>query len=116
MPEFASAAWFADLTAVAVDHRHPDLPVLVLEVTVVDARPDDIGCWHVELGDPVAVRRGPAPRADLALVTDRATGERLAAGTLNAQGAISEGRLQVRGDLRALAAAAPLLATIGRAR
>ena len=50
---------------------------------------------------------------DVTLVVDRVTAAALAQGTLNAQRALTDGRLSIRGDARTLAAADATLAALG---
>jgi len=67
--------------------------------------------WRMHLGpDGVMIDEGSP---DVTLVVDRVTAAALAQGTLNAQRALTDGRLSIRGDARTLAAADATLAALG---
>jgi SCP-2 sterol transfer family len=61
---------------------------------------------RVDVGDA-------APPADVTFVCDRETAAGLAQGTLNAQRALTSGRLKLRGEVDRLAAASGALAGLG---
>lgn len=116
MVEFGTRAWFDEFVARAA-RLHIDLePPLIVEARVLDPADADadigigIGIWHLRVGSSVEVAEGEAAAATVALVCDRDTAALLASGTINAQEAISSGRLQVNGDIAAVVAAAPTLA------
>jgi hypothetical protein len=104
VPEFLSDAWLAALDDAARQVvLEPVLEPFVLEqvVTGVDAR--GTVTYHVVFAtDGVRVSSGPAPTADVTLVTDVETAARLARGEGNAQQALASGRFRVRGDIETL--------------
>jgi hypothetical protein len=63
--------------------------------------------------DGVRVLTTPNGRADLTFVCDYETAAALAQGVTNAQAALMEGALQLRGDVERFAAARDALVTIG---
>lgn len=115
MSAFGSEAWFDDLVAraAAIELAERCDPAIVV-AQHVDGAPDlAVDRWYLVIAERVAISREPP----LGVVTveihcDPATGADLAAGTLNAQRAISTGRLRVRGDIAALVVAAPTLASL----
>jgi hypothetical protein len=110
--EFATRAWFDELVARAA-RLHAELdPPLIVEQRIADPTDGDIGIWHLRIGSSVEVVEGEAAAATVALVCDRATAALLASGALNAQEAISSGRLQVSGEIAAVVAAAPTLVAL----
>jgi len=79
-------------------------PVMVLQ-QVVTATPDGDVTYHVVIAPDATVelRRGPAPRPDLALTSDYPTAVAIATGELSAQTALVEGWVRIGGDLSRLA-------------
>jgi hypothetical protein len=128
--EFLSTEWLAALDAAARGAPQlaacaPGAP-FVLEQRVSVAGHDDDGGG--DSGDDVGedevvyqivlapggarVVSGRAGEPDLVLLTDVATAGALARGERNAQSVLAEGRLRVRGDLRALTRRAEALRAI----
>jgi len=93
--------------------RFAQAPIAIAqEVTAEDAAPvryvivlDDRG-GRLETGTSAA-------RADVTLVCDRDTAAALARGTVNAQRALTSGRLKLRGEIDRLAAASTALSGLG---
>lgn len=133
MPEFLSPEWIEALAAAARAAPPPAAPAhpLVVEYLLTDDRDPggadepagrgavpggsrDAARYHVAITpDAIRVTPGPADRADLVFVTDRATAYALHRGSLLAQDAFAAGRLKVRGDLNALAGVRSTLAALG---
>jgi len=77
---------------------------------------DDIAVRYVIVLDAAGGRVDTETRdrpADVTFVCDRSTAARLAQGTLNAQRALTSGRLKLRGEVDRLAAAGNALADLG---
>jgi putative sterol carrier protein len=105
VPEFLSAAWIDALDTAA---RTAVLPVeaagtsITVEQVVRDA-PDGEVRYHLRLESGHAcVQRGAAEAPDLRLYSDYDTAVRLQQGEINAQDALTAGRLKVQGRLEAL--------------
>jgi predicted lipid carrier protein YhbT len=88
---------------------------LVLEQEVRDA-PDGVVRYQMTFaGARLTVEPAPTRTADLTFVCDHATAVALARGETNAQAALMEGRLRIRGDVERLATARDALAAMGDA-
>jgi hypothetical protein len=110
-----SAAWFDDLVvrAAAIELGEGCDPVVVVANCIDGAPEGTIDRWYLRLADDVAISRDPPPQpVTVEIHCDPGTAASLAAGTLNAQQAISTGRLRLRGDIAALVVAAPTLASL----
>ncbi len=118
MPEFLSPEWIDALDRAARGAHPPvGLPRPLTVDYVVDHGPGPgrraDARYHVSItSDGFRVRPGPAPRADLAFVTDRSTAYALHTGAVGAQDAFASGRLKVKGDLNVLAGARPVLTAL----
>ena len=115
MSSFLSEEWLAEMAAAAA--RAPGvtgIERLVVEnaVTGVPGRGDVRYCLVVT-DDALRVETGEElPASDVELVTDYETAARLAQGAMNAQQALADGRLTVRGKIGALGAGAGVLGTL----
>lgn len=112
MPEFLSAAWIDALDAAARTTALPDEAAdasITVEQVVRDA-PDGEVRYHLRIESGHArVHRGPADAPDLRLYSDYDTAVGLQRGEINAQGALTDGRLRVQGRLEALRRASEAL-------
>ncbi len=110
MVRFLSPQWVDAMNAAAADATvDPDVRVSVGQAV------DDVS-YRVDVADgKVAFVHGTTDGADLTLVQDRATAVAIARGELPAQQAVADGRLCLRGDVRALVANAPALAAVADA-
>jgi hypothetical protein len=115
MPEFLSAAWIDALDAAARTAALPDEAAdtsITVEQVVRDA-PDGEVRYHLRLESGQArVQHGPADAPDLRLHSDYDTAVGLQRGEINAQGALTAGRLKVQGRLEALRHASEALRTL----
>lgn len=94
MGDLLSDAWFERLA----DRLAPVTSATRLAVGV-EVRGDETFEYQVRLGPTGAtVDRSPAEAPDLTLVLDEASARALAAGRINAQRLLLEGRLKLRGD------------------
>jgi hypothetical protein len=112
MPEFLSREWIDALDDAA---RGATLPAdaadlsLTVEQVVRDA-PDGEVHYHLRLEDGHArVRNGPARAPDLRLFTDYDIAVRLQRGEINAQDALTAGRLKLQGRFERLLHASDVL-------
>jgi hypothetical protein len=117
MTAFLTPEWLdlLDAAARAVSPR-PDLAAghrLVLGQEVRDAPGGTVRYRLAFDADGVRVVRSDGGDADLTFVCDYATAADLAAGRTNAQSALMEGTLQVRGDVERLSAARDALLALG---
>lgn len=105
VPEFLSAEWIDALDAAARGAALPDVAAdvsLTVEQVVRDA-PGGEARYHLRLdGGRVRVRRGPAEAPDLRLLTDYDIAVRLQRGEINAQDALTAGRLKMQGRFERL--------------
>jgi putative sterol carrier protein len=105
VPEFLSAEWVDALDAAARGASLPDAAAalsLTVEQVVRDA-PGGEARYHLHLeGREVRVRRGPAEAPDLRLFTDYDVAVRLQQGEINAQDALTTGRLKLQGRFERL--------------
>ncbi len=110
MAEFLSDDWFDSIAArAAATVADPEIR-LTLQQTVDNDPPIT---WHTVIANGVvSIQRGAAEAADVRLVSDAVTAERIHAGSLSAQRAFLDGHLRIGGDLAALMAAREALATI----
>jgi hypothetical protein len=113
--EFLSESWIAELDRAA--RAAPSLVALGSpEPLVVEQRVqhgDHEVVYHLAFtGDGARVERGPAPAADLVVLTDMDTARRLQQGTLNAQQAAVRRKLTVRGQMGRLRSAAEALRSL----
>ena len=114
--EFLTGEWVAALDAAARGSgalRVAAGDPLVVELVVRD--PDGIERrHHLRVGaDSAAAGVGGAADVDVVVIVDRETAAALAAGTLNGQRALIEGRLKLRGDVNRLAAHREALVALG---
>ena len=105
MPEFLSAAWIDELDAAARMAALPDEATdtsITVEQVVRDAPGGEVR-YHLRVeGGHVRVQRGAADAPDLRLYSDYNTAVGLQRGEINAQDALTAGRLKVQGRLEAL--------------
>ncbi len=102
MAEFLSDAWFAELADAAATATTPDDLSLVIEQAVHGS---SSGVWHLVIsGGSISVIRDHHAAPDIRLLSDHETAEGIRGGTLSAQRAFLEGRLQIGGDIQALIA------------
>jgi len=110
--KFLSDEWIAAMDATA---RAVAAPTgLVVEQLVRDVPSRGDVRFHVVFAEAGArVLGGAAPRADVRLSSDYATAVALARGEINAQEALSHGRLRIVGDVNALVARSEALLALG---
>jgi hypothetical protein len=105
VPEFLSLAWIDALDATARTAALPDEATdtsFTVEQIVRDA-PDGEVRYHLRLeGGRARIQRGAADAPDLRLYSDYDTAVLLQRGEINAQDALTAGRLKVQGRLEAL--------------
>jgi putative sterol carrier protein len=110
--EFLSAAWIDALDAAARTAVLPDEAAgmsITVEQVVRDA-PDGEVRYHLRLeGGHARVQRGAADAPDLRLYSDYDTAVGFQQGEINAQDALTAGRLKVQGRLEALQRASDAL-------
>jgi putative sterol carrier protein len=115
VPEFLSEAWIDALDTAARTAALPDEAAdtsFTVEQVVRDA-PDGEVRYHLRLENGRArVQRGAADAPDLRLYSDYDTAIRLQQGEINAQDALTAGRLKVQGRLEALQHASDALRTL----
>ena len=111
MATVGSDAWIAAFARAARDRG---APVAVGEPLVVQLELTDTGAaWYVEVrGDGARVVAGRHPAPDVTFSQDAATAAAVNRGDLSAQAAFLDGRLQVRGAVGRLPAAAAALAAL----
>jgi hypothetical protein len=121
---FLSAEWLRAFDAAlradrGLGARFAANPIAIAQEVTVDA-PDVIRYVVVLDGtggrvesDAGAIRATRATEADVTFVCDRDTAVDLARGSMNAQGALTNGRLKVRGEVDRLAAASSALTGLG---
>ncbi len=109
MVQFPSKAWFEDLAVTSARLTISSNPPLVVQQIITDAAGDDIASWHMRIAEVVSVALGEVASPTITLTSDRETAIALASGRLNAQAAISGGRLRVSGDIAALVQVTPAL-------
>lgn len=108
MAEFLSDNWFDALIERAGSVVADPAITIVLQQTV---EADSTVIWHTVIADgQVHVAQGGAEKADVRLLTDLATGTGINDGTISAQRAFLDGKLQIGGDLHGLMAARDSLA------
>lgn len=128
MPEFLTEEWFETLAAALASLPAKTAPVEALARglrvgQVVTGVPGSAGAsgvlgsevhYIVELcpDGSVSVVRGSTEDADVTIVEDFATAKAIAAGTSSVSDMLNVGKVKLRGDTRALLAAAELLAVI----
>jgi hypothetical protein len=127
VPEFLTEEWFETLAAALASLPAKTAPVEALARglrvgQVVTGVPGSgasgvLGSevhYTVELcpDGSVSVVRGSTEDADVTIVEDFATAEAIAAGTSSVSDMLNAGKVKLRGDTRALLAAAELLAVI----
>jgi putative sterol carrier protein len=110
---FLTDAWLDDLDAAARVAELPTEASLVLQQVVTDG-PDghEVAYALVVRDGRVRVERGRAGNPDLVFTQDRATAAAIHRGELSAQAAFMQGRLRLRGDLRAVVDRAGELAAV----
>lgn len=110
MVRFLSPEWVDAMnTAAATATVDPDVCVSVGQIV-------DGLSYRVDVaGGKVVFVHGTTDGAHLTLVQDRLTAVAIARGELPAQQAVADGRLRLRGDVRALVANAPAFAAIANA-
>ena len=118
MPEFLSDEWLAafdrELRAdPTIADRFADSPIAIAQ-EVIDGG-SRRGYVVVLDGEGGRVERDGTVPGDVTFVCDRDTAVALARGELNAQRALTSGRLKLRGDIDRLGAAAGALITLGDA-
>jgi hypothetical protein len=105
VPEFLSAAWVDALDAAARAAVLPDEAAggsVTVEQVVRDAPEGEVR-YHLRLeGGRARVHRGAAEAPDLRLSSDYDVAVRIHQGEINAQDALTEGRLKVQGRFEAL--------------
>ena len=115
MTEFLGEEWLAEMAAAAAQAPGtPGVDRLVVEnvVTEVPGRGEVRYCLVVT-DDGLRVETGAAmPASDVQFVTAYDTAVMLARGVTNAQRALADGRLTVRGRIGALGAGAGVLASL----
>jgi hypothetical protein len=118
MLPFLSPAWIDALTRAAAAAAAPavseEVAVEVIVETGDPAAPGGRVVWHlVAAPSGLSVAPGPHPGALVTLTADVATAAALAQGSANAQRALDQGRLRIRGDLADLAHARAALDALG---
>jgi hypothetical protein len=105
VPEFLSAAWIDALDAAAREVTLPDESAdvsITVEQVVRDA-PDGEVRYHLRLeGGRARVHHGAAEAPELRLYSDYDIAVRIQRGEINAQDALTAGRLKVQGRLETL--------------
>ena len=110
MPRHLSAEWIEALDASLASSVFPPEVRLVVQHVV------DGDSYHVIVaGGSARVVAGRATDPTVTFTEDRATATEIAQGRLSAQRAFMSGRVTVRGDLPALAAAQDVLVELDRA-
>jgi hypothetical protein len=115
---FLSGDWLRAFDAAlradgSLGERFAGSPIVIAqEVSTGDSEPVRYVVVLDETGGRVE-SDGHAPAADVTFVCDRATAVRLAQGTVNAQRALTSGRLKIRGEVDRLGAASGALAALG---
>ena len=108
---FLTDDWFADLERAAGTAAVPAELALVVQQVITDGSHEV--AYALELAEgSVHVRRGRTAAPDVTFTQDRATATAVHDGELSAQAAFLDGRLRLSGDVAALLAAAPALATL----
>jgi putative sterol carrier protein len=118
---FLSADWLRAFDAAlraddGLRGRFAANPIAIAQEVVDHADPDDVVVTRYVIvldGTGGRVETDTARRADVTFVCDRATAADLARGTVNAQRALTTGRLKLRGEVDRLAAASSALAGLG---
>ena len=117
MADFLSAVWVAELDATlrSSSLRAGDAADAPLVYEFQAHTPDrSTRTHHVTIdADGVRATFGPAPSADLVLITDIETALALHHNDLNAQAAIAAGSLRIRGDLEAFSRHAAAITALG---
>ena len=102
MSEFLSAAWLAELDA-AGRAAGPVAEMARFSLThIVSGVPGRGEVQYVLRFEPEGITVGGTGTGDVMFVTDYETAVALAQGTVNAQQALAQGRLRVRGDIAVL--------------
>jgi SCP-2 sterol transfer family len=112
VPQFLSAEWVDALDRAARDAELPDAAadVTLTVEQVVRGGPDGEARYHLRLdAGHIRVRNGPAETPDLRLFTDYDVAVRLQRGEINAQDALTGGRLKLQGRFERLLAAGEVL-------
>jgi len=106
--DFLSDEWFdAVIERAASTSADPAITMTLQQTVTTDA----FVVWHTIIaGGVVQVVRGEAATADVRLVTNLATAKGINDGTISAQQAFLDGKLQIGGDIHALMAAREALA------
>jgi hypothetical protein len=116
MVDFLSRAWIDALSRAATAAPPPAVAEAVAVEVVVETDPASGGrvVWHL-VAAPSGLSVGPGARPDalVRLTADVETAAALAQGSANAQRALDQGRLRIRGDLADLARARPALDALG---
>jgi len=107
VPDFLSPAWIAELDRAArASSAARALPLegtLVIEQRIYDVPRAGMVVFHLRLGsEGLAVMDGAAVSPDAVFTTDYAEARAIHEGHANAQHALADGRLKIRGDLRRL--------------
>jgi putative sterol carrier protein len=110
--EFLSDEWVALLDR-ATRERFPAFERTLVVEQVVHRAGDEVRYHFVLDPDGARVVAGPASGPDLTLVVDAGTAARIATGRENAQQALADGRLKVRGRLDRLSGFDTVLARLG---
>lgn len=116
MPKFLSPEWLRALDEAAHasggDSDGGDVTQLVVEQRVTGTPWGDV-TYHAILGAEAAVRTGSAQAPHVVLLTDYETALQLHAATLNAQDAIANDRMKVRGQVDVLVRHTDALRALG---
>jgi hypothetical protein len=113
--EFLSDEWVAELDAAARAASDVHVPEVLVVETVVHDPTGDFG-YQLRLGpDGASVAAPGTDRADVVLVTDRATAWALHQATVRAQDAFARGVLKVLGRPELLAGHTEVFARVERA-
>lgn len=116
MARFLTDEWLRELAAAARTAVITGWPVgerLTIEQVIGATGGCEVSRWALEISDEgVRVFPGGVDRPDLTFSSNAATASALAQGSLNAQQALADGRLRVRGDPTRLAALHDALAAL----
>ena len=103
VPTFLSPEWLRALDAAAhASQREGDAGTAIVVEQQVTGTPWGDVTYHAVLGPEATIVSGSAESPHLVLITDYDTALQLHAGSVNAQHAIANGRMKVRGQIDVL--------------